>query len=214
MKTNKKLILPAIITMIIYLISYYIPQFTISLDNAFIIKTSLDNCIKLYTPAVVVYLGSYFIWAYAIIVSMCQEKTFGYHLFKTIFIGSLIGLIIYMFLPTKVIRPEIIGNNIFDKICRIIYKNDVPINACPSFHCFISTFTIIVMIKAKGISMFSRFFNCLFAVLIYASTLLTKQHYLVDVPCGILLCLFSYFISNKINLEILYEKINKIFNIK
>lgn len=195
---NRKLIIPVVVAITTYMISYWIPKFIIDVNRAHYIYTYLDNLIPLFSPAVIIYILSFIQWIIAIYILLKQDTIFGYKVSLAIIIGSIIGFTIFLVFPTGVLRTNFEINNVFDWILSQIYFVDNPINACPSFHCFCSTITIIILKYSKNIDNKYRIINTIFSILVYASTLLTKQHYLIDVPTGILTAYLSYLISDKL----------------
>ena len=195
---NRKLIIPVAAAITTYMISYWIPKFIVDINEVHYVYTSIDTLIPLFSPAVIIYISSFIQWIIAIFILLKQDTIFGYKVSLAIIIGSIIGFIIFLVFPTGVLRTNFEINNVFDWILSQIYFVDNPINACPSFHCFCSTITIIILKYSKNIDNKYRIINTIFSILVYASTLLTKQHYLIDVPTGILTAYLSYLISDKL----------------
>jgi len=116
--------------------------------------------------------------------------------------ATIISYIIYLTLPTFVIRPEVHSQDNFSKAIVLLYQNDYPHNAAPSGHTFYTLISFLYIKlwnpKVQGISL-------AIALLIIASTLLTKQHYVLDVISGLILGLIAYwtghYVQKKWNLE-------------
>lgn len=195
---NKKLILPVVISITTYLLSYGIPKIIVNSENLHYLHIALDDLIPLFSPSIIIYFLAYVQWFFAICVLLKQETILGYRISTAIIIGSLIGFAAFVIYPTAIIRPTIKVNNIFDQILSTTYLVDSVVNACPSFHCFCSTITIHILYRSKDINKKISILNFIFSVLVYASTLLTKQHYIIDIPFGILLADISVLISSKI----------------
>ena len=207
MKLNKKLVLPFILSIVVYLLSYQIPKIVVPEYRLHYLNISLDDQIKIWTPMFIVYVGAFFQWAYAIYILCCKQTEKGYRYASAIIIGSLIGFITFIVYPTAITRPEIIGDSIFDRFARFIYSVDNVICACPSFHCFCSTI-VILFIKDCGESKKLLYINMFISLLVYISTLLTKQHVLIDIPFGILLAFVAMWISKKVVFTKLFDKLN------
>lgn len=210
MKLNKKLVLPFLLAVLVYLLAYQIPKVTLPEYRLHYLNSSIDDLIQLWSPMFIIYIGAFFQWMYAIIIASKQETNKGYKYASAITIGSLIGFIIFMVYPTAIARPEVIGDGIFDKFARFIYSVDNVICACPSFHCFCSTITILILKDCKGINKNIVRNNEILSVLVYISTLITKQHVLIDIPCGIILAFISMKIAEKITFTKIYDKLNKV----
>lgn len=213
MKINKKLIVPFIIAISTYLLAYQIPKFTIPEYRLHYLKLPIDDLIKLWSPMFVVYIGAFFQWAYTVIVSCRQKTEKGYKHASAIIIGSLIGFIIFVVYPTAIVRPEIIGNSLFDEFARFIYSVDNVICACPSFHCFCSTISILMLEDCEGVSKKCLYINMFISLLVFVSTLLTKQHVIIDIPFGILLAFVAMWISKTIRFDMVFDRLNKTFKV-
>lgn len=214
MKYNKKLLTPAILAVSIYLVSYQVPKFLVSIDRCFILETSIDRLIPFHTPAFVIYFLAFLQWLNAILITCKQETNKGYKLFSGFIIGSIIGFIIYMVFPTAINRPHFEAVTIFDKFAKFIFSVDNVINACPSFHCYCSTYVLLVLKNSDNTSNKTYKLNVIFSILVFLSTLFTKQHSIIDVPCGILLAYVSNVLASKISFSNIFEKINNSLNIK
>ena len=97
--------------------------------------------------------------------------------------------------PTCVdLRPDTFErNNVFTWIIGLIYAFDNPVNACPSIH-VIGSFgvTFAVWHSRRFASMGWKIGSLLLALLISASTVMIKQHSVVDVYWGILVSVLGY----------------------
>lgn len=209
MKFNKKLVLPVTLAVIVYLLSYGIPKVVVNINDVHYLKYAIDDIIPLFSPSIVIYIMAFGQWALALIVLLKQDTNQGYRMASAIIIGSLIGMITFIVYPTAITRTQIEVHNIFDKIIVYIYSLDSIVNACPSFHCFCSTIVIHILWNNKPFNNKFLIVNTIFSIMVFVSTLLTKQHYFIDVPCGILLADFSMLASKKISFNKLFDTINK-----
>lgn len=200
MKINKKLVLPAILAVTVYLLSYQIPKITTSPSRLHFLYTAIDGMIPFIGESIYIYIGAFFQWAYCIYVVMKQKTEVGYKAFSAIIYGSLIGFIIFMVYPTAINRPEITGTGFTNDFCRFIYSADNNICAMPSFHCFCSTIVILIYKECENINNRTMYFNIVFSILVIISTLLTKQHYILDLLPGILLAYLAMCIADKYSL--------------
>ena len=109
----------------------------------------------------------------------------------TMFSGMTFCLILYMLLPNGLkLRPtaEDVGrSNIAMSILNLIWKADASVNVCPSIHCQSSAcmalaFTNSRLAKDRPAL---KVLAWVWAALICASTVFTKQHSIIDVVCGL-----------------------------
>ena len=92
---------------------------------------------------------------------------------------------------------DITGNDICSWIIRKIQGIDAPNNVCPSIH--VST-TVIIYNQFRKIlkdNKKSKVLFLLWSVGICVSTMLVKQHSIIDVVCGIILAHVILFVFNK-----------------
>jgi len=202
-------IVPILLASIVYLLSYQVPKFLVSMERVHYLSTSIDESIKLFSPAILIYVGAFFQWGYGLLIATTQEKKKTYKNANAIIIGSLIAFAIFMIYPTGVYRPQIEGNTIFDEMMNIIYTVDNVINACPSLHCFCSTMVVIELFRFDNIDSKTKILNIIFTMLVYISTILTKQHTLIDIPFGILLAFVGVYLSKYIKFDRVFDYINE-----
>lgn len=94
---------------------------------------------------------------------------------------------IFYFFQTTVPRPNLVGNDIFTNLVRLIYRLDKPFNCFPSIHvlsCYLIIKSINLLETQNNFIKSLIYFIC---TLIILSTLFVKQHVLLDILCAILL---------------------------
>lgn len=98
----------------------------------------------------------------------------------TLIIIQCVAYLFHILLPATLLRPSVLGNSIFEQLVQFIYWFDNPSNLTPSLHvanpCLISFFY-----SKKS----WRHLLWLWAFLIIISTLIIKQHVVLDVVTGI-----------------------------
>jgi membrane-associated phospholipid phosphatase len=156
-------------------------------------KSAIDDYIPLWTGFVIIYIS------YAIYLGF----TFWYFYKKNkprdlnivlaaITLSCSLAYLIYIFYQNSIIRPQIIERNIFDSIYTQINLYVPPYNAFPSLHVAISTVCALGYWSVK-----SKLFKsmAIWTILIIISTVLTKQHYFLDILGGLLLATVTFYIS-------------------
>ena len=88
-----------------------------------------------------------------------------------------------------------------------LYSIDAADNLFPSIHCLVSWFCYIGIRDRKEIPEWYKQVSLGIAVLVFISTLLTKQHVLVDVAGGVLLGTVCFMVGKKTRLYCTYTKI-------
>ena len=178
----------------------------------FIIKfcdLKLHNVVSkldLFFPTLTVFVVPYFIFFIFIFVApyfIGVKDRLLLHRFTTNFlISAIIGFLIFLIYPTYVDRDVF---NIKNKILYSIYKYDVGGNACPSFHVLV-TWCIWIYFKQLVISNKLKIAVHILTYLIVFSTVLIRQHGLIDIPAAIVIVEAVNFLTKKYSLDI------KLFN--
>jgi membrane-associated phospholipid phosphatase len=91
---------------------------------------------------------------------------------------------VYFFAQSEVIRPVLLGTDLFTRMIRDVYAGDNPFNCFPSLHTSVSTILAIHWWRTDrrvGIPV------AVWTALIVASTVLIKQHYVADLIAGLAL---------------------------
>ena len=103
------------------------------------------------------------------------------------YLSRIVCGILFVFLPTTLVRPEITGTGFWDQALRFVYSIDQSANLFPSIHCLVSWFCYTGIRGRKEVPAWYRAFSCIFALLVVLSTQFTKQHYIADAIAGVLL---------------------------
>ena len=175
----------------------------------------IDNAIPIVPIFAIIYLFSYVFWICGPIAASLTKKSNFINYMLGLSIAYIIGLLIFIFLPTYMDREaeglfEIAKNS---PLLGFIYENDggtIAYNLFPSFHCLLSVYCYLGVRKQDGVSKGFRIYSLIVAILICLSTVFTKQHYFADVVGGVGLALITSLLVRKLNLgEKLEKKISK-----
>lgn len=163
--------------------------------SAHILETTVDDWIPLIPAFVFPYISLYALLA----VSLWRFGKADMRVFKlaalAVFVDLALSFLIYLFFQTKIERPVITGSDISSDVLRWVYSIDEPFNAFPSLHTSLSVLCALLWRKA-GSSIWPII--SVWAVLIVASTVLVKQHYIVDVFGGMAVAILSYYGATKL----------------
>jgi membrane-associated phospholipid phosphatase len=156
----------------------------------------VDAHIPLFPPAIIPYIfGSLLFVGFPVWASLyCKKYDFEAYVISFI-TATVVSYVFYIVLPTYVIRPEIDSRDCFSKALSFLYQNDYPYNAAPSGHTFYILISLFYLLRWKQTI---RMISILVSILIVASTLLTKQHYMLDVISGLFLGFVAYWIGRYI----------------
>ncbi|MFC0301993.1 phosphatase PAP2 family protein [Virgibacillus soli] len=158
-----------------------------------------------YIPFVPIFVIPYILWyafVFCYLIYFWYKNTRVYiHSIVTIVIAEIICFLCYIFFQTTVTRPELVGNGFFFDLVRNIYANDAPLNCFPSIHVLTTFMIMIGSIHIKKKHILNTIFIQTMGLSIILSTVLIKQHVILDVIASILIVSVIYstlvFISMK-----------------
>lgn len=174
--------------MISYFVFYFIVFFL--LEHRDVAHYMLDGRIDEYIPFVPAFIVPYLSWfaflpATIIYFVFFQDDDEQYaRLSKTIFFGDTVFLLISLVFPNgQGLRPALEGGGVFTQLVQFMYSIDTPTNVLPSLHVFNGVACCLALINAPKFRERRRFCRGveIWTVLIVLSTMLVKQHTVLDV---------------------------------
>lgn len=164
------------------------------------LEMTVDDRIPLLPAFVFPYLSLYVLLVVSIWRFLKAETRIFTIAALAISLDLVISYLIFLFYQTQVERPVILGSDVSSSILRWVYSTDKPFNAFPSLHTSLST--LLALLWGR-VGPRTRPAIALWAVLIIASTLFTKQHYLADVFGGVAVALISYFAATRLGAPVI-----------
>ena len=168
----------------------------------------IDDLFPVVPVFAVIYLFSYVVWICGpIAVSLTKKRNFVNYICGLL-LAYLIGFLFFVFMPTLMDREkeglmEYIGKpGFFEGLLATVYDADggkIAFNLFPSYHCLITLYCYLGVRKQPEISKAYKIYMIVMVVLICLSTLLTKQHYIVDMFGGLGISLLCYLLMNKLD---------------
>lgn len=163
-----------------------------------------DRMVPLIPAFVSIYLVCYAFWAANYIMIARISKEHMYRFLVGDYLSRIICGLFFVLLPTTLVRPEVVGTDIWSNLLKIVYTVDQSANLFPSIHCLVSWFCYIGIRRQKSVPKWYQRFSAIFAILVCASTQFTKQHYIIDVIGGLVLAEVCYQIGLRTKI---YEKV-------
>ena len=147
-------------------------------------STALDRAIPLIPWTVCIYFGCYAFWA--LHYCLCAAVPLRARRFFTAdFIAKGVCFVFFVGLPTTMARPAVQGLNVWESLVRALYILDAPVNLFPSIHCLDSWLSWRFLVQCKKVPLWYKWVNFVFSLLVCLSTVLVKQHVIVDIFAGI-----------------------------
>lgn len=155
----------------------------------------IDGRIPLMEEFIIIYFASYIFWfAGLFYLAYHKDSSFFFNGFSRILVGLLVTFFCFAVFPLEIVRPTVTEEGIWGDLVRLLYSIDAPNNLCPSLHCFFNWILYVQIRGKKEYPLALRLFSCIFSFAVFASTLFTKQHFLLDVVGGVLLAELTVFI--------------------
>lgn len=162
------------------------------------IESQFDRQLPLVPFFIVFYVLAFAQWIICYLLIAREKKAYCYRFFLGDIIAKTICLVIFLIFPTTLNRPEVTGSGIFERFLAFIYSLDAPDNLFPSIHCLESW---ICYRGCRHLTQVPGWFsgvNLVLTLLVFASTVLLKQHVLIDIIGGVAAVEIGLFLSGKI----------------
>ena len=135
------------------------------------LELPIDRVLPFVATFIVFYLLAFVQWIINYVLIAREGKTF--------------CLLFFVLLPTTMERPEVVGTSVFYWLVKFIYHVDAPVNLFPSIHCLESWCCIHAAFEMKKVPNWYKGVTVVMSLGVFASTLLVKQHVLLDMFGGI-----------------------------
>lgn len=160
------------------------------------LKMPLDDMIPFIKELIVVYhMYMPMILLTAILVFVYDKKNYKRFII-TLFVAQTLSYVIYMTYQTYVPRYDIslLGEDIFSKLVKMTYNVDNTYSGLPSMHVANMLLSSIFLSKVN-IGKRKKYLLIAYMTLIGATTVLVKQHVIIDVPAGVLYAIATYVLT-------------------
>ena len=106
-------------------------------------------------------------------------------------VSSLLAFVCYLAWPLSMNRPVFEGENFGERLMLWVFAYDKPGNCFPSSHVFFAVLGAILVPRARS-GRVARGAIWALAVAVCISTVTSGQHYLIDIPAGVVAALVGY----------------------
>ena len=173
---------------------FFLPRLLIPAENYHLVHHPLDDLIPLWTPAAI----PYYLWYIGLVGTPLYTFFKDREAYRSYIYYALWGygaaIVVYMLYPTAIaFRPDgITGDDIFTRMVAFIYTIDTPTNVLPSLHVTMAAGIALGLGAAKPFRKpLPRLILWLFALSVAASTVLIKQHSVLDTLAAAPVCLIG-----------------------
>ncbi len=206
----KYAIIPIASALFVNFLVYYCSRI---LTNRFVhidLSSKIDTWIPYVSFFIIIYVLAYIQWIVGYIVISKESKQSCYQFMSAEIISKLICLLFFVFLPTTMVRATGLSNGLLDRITKIVYLFDDPVNLFPSIHCLESYLCFRGALFLKSVSKGYKYFTLIFAILVFLSVVFVKQHVFIDIIGGIIVGEVGLWLSQKFRSARLFEKLEAI----
>lgn len=198
-------IMLTIILSVNYLVYFATRPFTTGLKH-YSMVSSLDIALPFVPFFISFYVLAYIQWIIGFVVIGRGGREVAFPMFIGELIAKGIALACFVFLPTTVqgLRPSVEslqGGGIWCELSARIFTMDAMDNCFPSVHCLESWVCFRGALKLKKLPRWYAPTMLAMTLLVFASTVLVKQHVLIDIVGGVAAVEIGLFISGRLPLR-------------
>lgn len=182
-------VIPLLACMILNAIVYYGNRLIPKYQYFDVSIPAIDDHIPLVTWMIVFYVFSYVFWVVGFVIIGRENKETCYELLSGEMIAKAMCLVFFFAMPTEMVdwpSGQFEINNVFDWGTQFIYDMDEPNNLFPSIHCLESWVVTRGAFRCEKPRKWYRVYCVVIMLGIFASTVLVRQHVVVDIVGGIL----------------------------
>ena len=195
---GKKMLLYVAMAMLFFGGYRYIAEITAARSGATSFLTPIDEAIPLYPWFVFPYMSLYvFFWLPVIVSRNITLRDFWTIAGATA--GTFaVAFTVYAIVPSSYPRPTISPDTsfVYYVLAEALYRFDLPNNTLPSTHAAVVTILLAATRRKFGRRTYAIY--ALWGVSILISTVIVKQHYLVDLVSGIILGAVAFTVTRRI----------------
>ena len=196
-------------TSILYKLAEWMSMWFGTIERAFVPKiAAIDDAIPFAACAVTVYVLSFPFWVLGPAVASTGKKKDFLNYVIGLSLAYVIGCVIMILWPSysdrvaEGVMESIAQPGAFNWVMRIVTHFDGGnIGRClfPSYHCLASLYVCLSLRGRDDLPKWYHAANWIFAFLVCVCVLLTKQHYVVDVPAGLALAFIAWLVTEKLD---------------
>lgn len=177
---------PMLLMLSVNMFAYSVTGFLEDESRRVVFKTPLDDLIPLVPWTVFPYVLCFAQWAVSWYFIANEGEEFCYRFCRADIVAKSLTAAVFLLFPTALIRPEMTGTGPASRFLAFLWSIDRPVNTIPSIHCLASWLAVRAAFKMKDLARPWKALTVLITAGCFVSVVTTKQHYLPDIPAGIL----------------------------
>lgn len=205
-------VLPIILTFAVNGVAYYLPKLLSTGVAPIYMGLWIDEALPLCPAFIWIYVGAFLQWFVNWAMLSRQERSFMNRRLAGEWVSKLLCSVCFMLLPTALThRPTPETDTLSGFLTAFVFAVDTPENLFPSIHCLESWLCLRNAFAMKNVPRGYKWGTAVFSLLVMASTLLVKQHVLLDIPAGILAAEIGLLVSKYLHKTPFLDKIEAPF---
>lgn len=199
--------IPVILVIVFNCLTFWGSKLITQNAHHYDLSTPLDYMLPFSPCFMFFYILAYFqwVWNYVYHTRLGREKY--YHIVTVDLLAKTFALFLFIVMPAEITRPEVSGNGFWENVTRLMYSIDTPTALFPSYHCLESWLCFRAALMVKDAPRWYAPFQLILTLFVFASTVLVKQHFIVDVFAGIAVVEIAWFLSKRFHLWRFLSKI-------
>lgn len=172
---------------------FYIGR-TIPMERRHLVWCVLDDYVPFVAAFSVPYVAWYAMQAFTAWHCFRKERKIFRRFIGYILFGYACAIATFLLYPSAIaFRPEITEKDLFSRLVGLVYQMDEPTNVFPSLHVIVSMGVAFALCQTKAYGKPAlKVFWWVIALSISASTVLIKQHSVLDILAAIPVCSVGY----------------------
>ncbi|NOU73661.1 inositol phosphorylceramide synthase [Paenibacillus sp. LMG 31458] len=174
---------------------------------AYSLVTDLDRQIPFMKSFVIPYLSWYGFLLVGFLYLAYKDRSMYYKTLFQFIMGLLLCYGVYAIYQTTVPRPELTGSDWLLRMVQWVYRSDQPFNCFPSTHVLTSYLMMKAYLRSTTIFWSYKIAVTSMSLLIIVSTLLVKQHVLLDIVGAVLVSEGVVYVVERFRIGLLKESV-------
>ena len=193
-KKKKDILLLALWGLGIFL--YFLVGRIIPMESRHLIWCELDAYVPFVPAFSIPYVAWFFLMAFTAWHTYRRQRPVFRKFVGYILFGYAAAIAAFVLYPSAIdFRPVVTGQDPFSRLVTFLYQMDSPTNVFPSLHVIVAVGIAFALCRTKAFGKpFLRLLWWLIALSICASTVLIKQHSVLDILGAIPVCVAGWFL--------------------
>ena len=198
---------PALSVIGMNLVVYYVPKLLETHRSLHLVSTSLDDALPCVPIFAIIYVLAYAQWAIGLITICRESRAHCFRVTAGVLISEALVLLFFLIYPTTLNRPPVTVKDLPTAVLAWVYRSDTPTNLFPSMHCMMSWLCFRGTIGMRRTPRWYPWAQLVFALLVFASVVLTKQHIWPDILGGIAFGELGQLLGRRLRAERLFGRL-------